>query len=81
MTWLRSLSVALLGRYGRRLRFPHLLLLTGLLLVVDLVLPDGLPFIDELVLTLLTLLFASWKDGDRIEETTPPPETSAGPAE
>ena len=67
MTWLRSLSVALLGRFGQRLRFPHLLLITGLLLVVDLVLPDGLPFIDELVLTLLTLLFASWKDGDRIE--------------
>ena len=36
MTWLRSLSVALLGRFGRRLRFPHLLLLTGLLLVIDL---------------------------------------------
>lgn len=74
MTWLRRLSIALMGRYGRQLRFPHLLLITGLLLIVDLVLPDGLPLIDELVLTLLTLLFASWKNGDRID---PPSESSS----
>jgi hypothetical protein len=73
MIWLRNLSIALLGRFGRRLRFPHLLLITGLLLALDLVLPDGLPFIDEVVLALLTLLFASWKNGDRIQAASEPP--------
>lgn len=61
MIWLRRLSLALLGRYGARLRFPHLLLVSGLFFVADVFLPDGMPFLDEIVLALLTLLFASWK--------------------
>ena len=61
MTWLRTIALALLGRYGARLRFPVLLLLTGACFAVDLLLPDGLPFLDELVLGLLTYVFASWK--------------------
>ena len=61
MIWLRRLSLALLGRYGARLRFPHLLVLTGALFAVDLLLPDGLPFLDEIVLGLLATLFATWK--------------------
>ena len=50
MGWLRRIALALLGRYGMRLRYPHLLLLTGAAFALDLVLPDGLPFLDELVL-------------------------------
>ena len=53
----------LLGRYGARLRYPHLLLLAGAFFALDLVLPDGLPFLDELVLGLMTLLFALWRKG------------------
>jgi hypothetical protein len=53
--------LALLGRYGAGLRFPHLLLLTGACFALDLVLPDGLPFLDEILLGLMTLLFAVWR--------------------
>lgn len=61
MVWLRSLALAVLGRFGARLRFPALFLVTAVVLVVDVLLPDGLPLLDEIVLTLLTLLFAAWK--------------------
>lgn len=63
MGWLRRISLALLGRYGARLRFPHLMLLTGACFALDLVLPDGLPFLDEILLGLMTLLFATWRRG------------------
>jgi len=43
------------------LRFPQLFLLTVLLFVVDLVIPDLIPFIDEILLGLASLLLASWK--------------------
>ncbi len=75
MMWLRRFAIALLGRYGARLRFPHLLLVTGLLFAIDLVIPDGLPFLDELFLGLMTLLFAAWRgDGaDEAAEGAPDP--------
>lgn len=63
MGWLRRIALALLGRYGARLRYPHLLLLAGAAFALDLVLPDGLPFLDELVLAFATLLFATWRKG------------------
>jgi hypothetical protein len=69
MGWLRRIALALLGRYGAGLRFPHLLLLAGAVLALDLVVPDALPFLDELLLGLMTLLFATWRktrgDGGR----------------
>ena len=71
MTWLRRIAIALLGRYGARLRYPHLLLLAGFFFGVDLLLPDGLPFLDEIVLGLLTKLFANWKKEGEAEV---PPE-------
>jgi hypothetical protein len=52
---------AFLRRRLERLRFPQLALLTGLAFLVTLVVPDPLPFIDEIVLGLSTLLLASWK--------------------
>lgn len=61
MGWLRRVALLLLGRYGQRLRYPHLLLIAGVCFVLDLVLPDGLPFLDELILGLATLLLALWR--------------------
>lgn len=63
MAWLRRIALALLGRYGARLRYPHLLLLAGGAFALDLILPDGLPLLDELVLGLMTLVFALWRRG------------------
>jgi hypothetical protein len=52
---------AFIRRRLERLRFPQLALLTGLLFVVTLVVPDPLPFVDEILLGLGTLLLTSWK--------------------
>jgi len=54
-----------------RLRFPWLLALTALLFVASLLIPDPLPLLDELVLGLLTLLFAAWRK--RRTDTQPAP--------
>ena len=48
--------------WARRRRFPTLLLITGGLFVLDLIVPDLIPFIDEILLGLATLLLARWKD-------------------
>jgi hypothetical protein len=44
-----------------RLRFPWLFALTAALFLLDLVVPDPLPFTDELLLGLLALLFGAWR--------------------
>jgi hypothetical protein len=48
--------------YASRLRFPTLFLVTATLFVLDLLIPDVIPFIDEILLGLGTLLLASWKN-------------------
>lgn len=49
-------------RWFGRLRFPYLFLLTAGLFVVDALVPDLIPFIDELLLGLGTLLLANVKN-------------------
>lgn len=73
-------SPGALERLLGRLRSPWLTLLLGALLVVDLLVPDPLPFVDEAVLALLTVLAASWRGrggrtGDRRE---PPVDVTPG---
>lgn len=51
----------LLGWLGR-LSFPRLFLVTAALFGITLVVPDPLPFVDELLLGLGTLLLANWKN-------------------
>jgi hypothetical protein len=60
--------LAVLMRYLARLRFPTLLLITGTIFLVDLVVPDMIPFVDELLLGLATLLLATLK-----KPRVPPP--------
>jgi hypothetical protein len=44
-----------------RLRFPVLFLTCAALFVLDLVVPDVIPFADEVLLGLATALLASWR--------------------
>ena len=44
------------------LRFPTLFLILGILTLLDIVIPDFIPFIDEIGLGLLTVLFGMWKN-------------------
>ncbi|MDR1708827.1 MAG: hypothetical protein LBS70_03815 [Candidatus Accumulibacter sp.] len=54
-----SIILRLLERM--QLRFPALFVILGVLTLADFLIPDFIPFIDEIVLALLTLLFGTWK--------------------
>jgi len=58
----------LLGRLTANMRFPQLFAFTGTLFVLDVLVPDLIPFVDELLLGLLTLMLATW----RKERPSPP---------
>lgn len=64
--------IAPLLRWARRLRHPTLFKLTALLFVLDLVIPDMIPFADEILLGLGTLLLANWKDRNAPPLDVPP---------
>jgi hypothetical protein len=57
---LTSVAARLLRRLN--LRFPGLFLILTLLTLVDLAIPDFIPFVDEIGLALLSMLLGSWKN-------------------
>jgi len=57
-------------RFASRLRFPVLFFLVAGIFVLDLIVPDFVPFADELLLGLLTVLFGTW-ERQRSEATDP----------
>jgi hypothetical protein len=54
-----------LVRYASRLRFPKLLALTAALFLADLVIPDLIPFLDEILLGLAAAMLAALRDKKR----------------
>jgi len=50
------------GAVTSRLKFPQLLAVTATLFVLDLLIPDLIPFADEILLGLATALFALWRE-------------------
>ena len=75
------MSNPLLGpilRWLGKLSYPRLFLVAAVLFVVDLVVPDVVPFADELLLGLGTLLLANWKRRkEPSSEARPPIEGDA----
>jgi hypothetical protein len=59
------------------IRYPWLLVILGGLFAIDLVVPDPIPFVDEVMLAVLTVLAASWRN--RREEPRPPPKDVTPP--
>jgi uncharacterized RDD family membrane protein YckC len=57
----RSPIATVLERFLPRLKYPHLFVILAGLLVLDLVLPDPIPLLDELGLAVLTLLVGAWR--------------------
>ena len=53
--------ISRLLKYAEKLRFRQLFLVTLGLFVFDLLVPDVIPFIDELLLGLLALLLGIWR--------------------
>jgi hypothetical protein len=59
-------------QYAARLRYPKLLVLALVLFIVDLIVPDFIPFADEILLGLISLLLAGLKKRNvRIENEDP----------
>lgn len=56
--------------WARKLRYPTLFKVTAALFAVTLFVPDPLPFVDEILLGLGTVLLANWKN--RNAPTAPP---------
>lgn len=76
-----ALKDRLLAMFTERLRYPQLFGLLATLFVVDLVIPDLVPFVDELMLGLLTALVGSLRER-RKPGPGPAPVTPVGkPAE
>jgi hypothetical protein len=71
--------VAFLLARLRGLRFPALAAIAGGLFLLTLVVPDPLPFADELLLGLLALLFANWKREPPTGDPPRPPEPPLPP--
>lgn len=53
--------IAPLIAYLTRLRFPVLFGVTSVLFVINLLIPDVLPFVDEILLGMVAALLGSWK--------------------
>jgi hypothetical protein len=66
----RSPLAALVRAFLPRLRYPYLVLALGGLLLVDLVVPDPIPLVDELMLAILTFIAASFTT--RRDDRQPP---------
>jgi hypothetical protein len=57
----RHTAVGMVLRYLSRLRFPQLFVVTAALFLLDLLFPDAIPFVDEILLGLVTVLLGSWR--------------------
>ncbi len=71
--------IGLITRYGSRLRFPQLFAITAALFAIDLVVPDIVPFADEVLLALGTLLLGSWQKTREDKPTDPSGGESPNP--
>lgn len=59
--------------WARKLKHPTLFKLVGALFIINVFVPDVIPFIDEILLGLGTLVLANWKDRNKVSDTENPP--------
>ncbi|MGY3265052.1 MULTISPECIES: DUF6116 family protein [unclassified Lysobacter] len=57
-------------RWAEKLRHPTLFWIVAVLFFFDLLIPDFIPFVDEILLGLGTMLLANWKS--RAKDVLPP---------
>jgi len=74
-----SLPTRVVKRFAGRLRFPVLFFVTAAVFVADLVFPDMVPFVDEILLGLATVLLGAWKNRDGGDGGGDDMETSGSP--
>lgn len=73
-----ALGAGFLSRFLTRLSTHKLAAFVGFLFLLDFFVPDPIPFIDELVLGMLTLLLARWQ-GRHSEPRPVPPMAGSQP--
>ena len=54
--------------FANKLKFGNLFLIITGLFVVDLLIPDFIPLIDEIILGLLAIILANWKKERRLDK-------------
>lgn len=59
--------IQLLLNYCNKLKFKNLFILISVLFVVNLILPDFIPFIDEIILGLMAIILANIKQDKKLE--------------
>ena len=71
----RKVATGLIARFLSRLglRFPMLFLILLVVTILDVLIPDPLPFADEIVLAVLTVIFGLWKDRRKTAAAPSPP--------
>jgi Na+/H+-dicarboxylate symporter len=79
-TW----TLARLAVFLEHLSTNTLVFVTGLIFAIDLFVPDALPFVDEVVLGVLTILLARWRSrklqAEEEAAAKPPPKNVTPPA-
>lgn len=63
--------------FASRLRYPQLFFAVAVLFVIDLIIPDAIPFVDEVMLGLLTVLLGRLRKPEAPE--VPPPMKDVTP--
>ncbi|MDH4066435.1 MAG: hypothetical protein OEW19_18695 [Acidobacteriota bacterium] len=75
----RQVGKTLVTRWVSGLRFPQLFTFTAALFVIDFLVPDLIPFLDEILLAAATLLLANLKSKAVVVTGDKPPEKDITP--
>ncbi len=60
--------VSMFLTFANKLKFRNLFLIVISLFIADLLVPDFIPLIDEIILGLLAIILANWKDERKLGE-------------
>lgn len=61
----------LIERFASGLKYPYLFLLVAVVFLLDLIVPDAIPFVDEILLGLVAVLLGTWKERKGVELKPP----------
>jgi len=75
----RQVGRTIFTRWISKLKFPQLFTFTAALFLIDFIVPDLVPFLDEILLAAATLLLANMKREPVEAEPEKPPEKDITP--
>ena len=63
-----SILIAAFLSFANKLKFRNLFIIISILFVINLLIPDFIPFIDEIILGLLAIILANLKEDRKLEK-------------